>query len=72
MGKQGKKKKKRKYNPKRRTMLQPQRKPENPMRKRMAELNQLAAIVKGNAILINRAREREAERKRANDSQADI
>jgi len=66
MGKQGKKKKKRKYNPKRHT-LQPQRKPENPMRNRIAEYKQLAEIVKGNKELINRAKEREAEGKRANE-----
>ena len=67
MGKQGKKKTKRKYNPKRHS-LQPQRKPESPMRNKLSEINQLAAIIKGNKELISRAKEREAERRLQDDS----
>ena len=70
MGKQGKKKGKRKYKPKRH-LLQPPRQPET-LRDKMAEYKQLAAIAKGNTELIARARAREAERNGTHDTKTDL
>ena len=70
MKKQGKKRNK-KYNSKRRN-FEPQHKPENPMRNRIAELNQLTEIVKGNAELISRAKARKTERMLSHDTKTDL